>query len=114
MASENSGASNIIALTQSNYDEITSSRGKIVLVDFWAQWCGPCRAIAPILEKLAGEYADKLIVGKVNVDEQRELAAKYGIASIPTIRMYKDGAPAETLVGSRPYQEFKAAVERCI
>ena len=103
---------NIIVLNDGNFHEVASTGGKLVIVDFWAKWCAPCRAIAPILDRLAGEYPDKLLIGKLDIDEQRELAMKFGISSIPTIQFYKDGVMIETLVGSRPYIEFKNIVER--
>jgi thioredoxin 1 len=103
---------NIITLTKENFDERTKERDTLILVDFWAQWCGPCRAIAPILERLAGEYPDKLTIGKLNVDEQQDIAIKYGITGIPTIKIFKNGAPVEDLVCLQPYQALKGAIDR--
>jgi len=103
---------NIIALTMDNFDDVTASKEKVVLVDFWAQWCGPCRAITPVLEKLASEYPDRLVVGKVNVDEQGDLAIKYGITGIPALKLFKGGKITENLVGLQPYQTLKNAIER--
>ena len=105
---------NILTVTGETFQEVVSLSGKVVIIDFWAQWCGPCRAIAPILAKLAEEYPDNLIIGKVNVDEQQSLAIKHEIASIPTVRFYKNGVLAETLIGSRPYQDYQSAVDRLI
>ena len=103
---------NTIVLNGQIFDKVVSSEGKLVIVDFWAEWCGPCRAVAPVLERLAGEYPDSLILGKLNVDEQQDLAFKFKITSIPTIQFYKDGVLKETLIGSQPYQSFKAAIDR--
>ena len=105
---------NIVKMDSGNFDSITAVADKLVIVDFWASWCAPCRAIAPILEKLAQEYPDTLMVGKLNIDEQRELAIKYGIASIPTLQLYKNGKLLDTLIGLRPYQYFKDVVDRFI
>ena len=81
-----------------------------VLVDFWATWCGPCRMIAPIVEELAGEYADKVIVAKVDVDEQGELAQRYRIMNIPTLMLFKQGQLVDKAIGARP----KAALEQML
>lgn len=90
----------VMHITKANFDEVVSG-GKPVLLDFWATWCGPCRMIAPIVEEIAAER-DDLIVGKVNVDEEMELAVKFGIISIPTLILLKDGAEAGKLVGYVP------------
>ncbi len=81
-----------------------------VLVDFWAEWCGPCHAVAPVLDKIAEERAGEIKLVKVNIDEERELAEKYGIASIPTMILFKDGEPAAAVIGAQP----KGAIERTL
>ncbi len=91
----------ILTLTNSNFDAEVKS-GTPILVDFWAEWCGPCRTVAPILEKLAVEYQGKVRIGKVNVDEQSGLAAKFGIQSIPTMLLFKNGKVVEQFVGAAP------------
>lgn len=79
-----------------------------ILVDFWAPWCGPCKAIAPLLEELAGEIAGKASIGKVNVDDNNTLAAEYGVRAIPTLLIFKNGAVVDTLVGMMPKDSIKA------
>lgn len=83
-----------------------------VLVDFWAEWCGPCRAISPIVEELAKEYAQKLKIGKLNVDENSKVAAKYGIMSIPTLLFFKNGKVVEQVVGALNKNDLKRKIEQ--
>lgn len=90
---------NVIALDAANFKSEVLESSVPVLVDFWAEWCGPCRRIAPLVDELAGEYEGKLRVGKVNVDEAQELAGEYGVMGIPTLVIFKDGRPVERLVG---------------
>ena len=95
-------------ITDSNYAEVVAS-GKPIVLDFWATWCGPCRMVAPIIESLAEEYADQVIIGKVDVDENEELASKYGIRSVPTVFFIKDGQVVDKIVGAaaKPAYEEK-------
>ncbi len=90
------------AITQETFDSIITSSPKPVLVDFWASWCGPCRALGPVVEQVGKEMADRLAVYKCNVDEEEELATRFHIVSIPTLILFKDGKPAHTLVGNMP------------
>lgn len=90
-----------IEITDSNFNEIISS-DKPVLVDFWAEWCGPCRMVGPIVEELAGDYEGKAVVGKVDVDANPEISAKFGIRSIPTLLIFKGGEIVDKQVGAVP------------
>ena len=89
-----------LEFTDSNFEETVLNSGQPAVVDFWAQWCGPCRAIAPIIEDLADEYAGRALVGKVDVDSNQELAMRYGIRSIPTILIVKDGQVVDKHIGA--------------
>ncbi|MDH9219800.1 MULTISPECIES: thioredoxin [Moraxella] len=96
----------IINTTDANFDQDVLQADKPVLVDFWAAWCGPCKAIAPVLEDLDAEYGDKFQIVKVNVDDNPETSARFGIRSIPTLFVFKNGEKVDTVVGSRPKSEF--------
>lgn len=91
---------NITDLTADSFDELVASSDGTVLVDFWAEWCGPCKMIAPILEEIADEQGDKLTIAKVNVDEAGEIAQRYQVMSIPTLIVFKDGEVAHRMVGA--------------
>jgi len=99
-----------ITITKSNFESEVLNSSIPVLVDFWATWCGPCRMIAPIVEEIAHEYEGKLKVGKVNVDEEQDLAVEYNIASIPTLLLFKDGKPEKAMLGYRPKDEIIRAL----
>lgn len=102
-------AAGVIELSSGNYDEATKSG--VVLVDFWAPWCGPCKMQTPILEKVAAAIAGKAVIAKVNVDENPELAAKYGIRSIPTLILLKNGEKKQQYVGLQQQAALVAAIE---
>ncbi len=97
-----------VTLTSANFEEEVIKSDVPVLVDFWATWCGPCRMIAPEVEKIAEEYDGRVKVGKVNVDEEVELAVKYRVNSIPTLILFKDGEPAGKAIGYRTKEDLVA------
>ena len=97
-----------------SFDELIRKADKPVLVDFWAEWCGPCKMVSPAIHKIALELKGKLITVKVNVDEKPHVAAKYQITGIPTIMLFKNGGIAMRLTGAYPYETLKAEVEKAI
>ncbi len=99
------------AVTEQTFESEVLKADLPVLVDFWAEWCGPCRMVAPIVEELAGEYAGKLKVTKVDVDDNQSIAMRYSIMSIPTLGVFKGGQMIERIVGYMPKQELKRRVE---
>ncbi len=103
-----------LTLTNESFENEVLHSDIPVVVDFWASWCGPCRMVAPIIEELAREYSGKAKVGKVNVDEEAELAVKYGIVSIPTVLIFKNGEVMEKLVGAQSQDEYEDAVDKYI
>ncbi|CUT04808.1 thioredoxin [Candidatus Kryptobacter tengchongensis] len=105
-------AKNIIELTDLNFEDEVLKSDKLVLVDFWAEWCAPCRMIAPIIEEIANEYADRLKVGKLNVDYNPKTAMKYGIMSIPTLLLFQNGRVIEQIVGAMPKKNLLAKLEK--
>jgi len=94
-----------VSLTSANFSE-TISEG-VTLVDFWAPWCGPCRMIAPVVEELAEDYDGKATIAKVNTDEEQQIAMQYGIRSIPTLIIYKDGQPVDQMIGAASKAVFE-------
>jgi thioredoxin 1 len=97
---------NIASVTSTNFDQEVMNSDKPVLVDFWAEWCGPCKALSPVLEEIAVEMNGKANVVKVNVDQASDLAQKYGIRGIPTLIFFKNGEVKSTLVGNQPKAEI--------
>ena len=100
-----------VTIEDGKFDEIVLQAKTPVLVDFWAPWCGPCRMVAPVVEELAEEYEGRVSFGKVNVDESPRIASQYGIMSIPTLILFKDGKPVSNIVGFRPKDELKQKLE---
>lgn len=93
---------NTITVTDDSFDADVLKSSKVVLVDFWAEWCGPCRMVAPILEEIAGEHGDKLVVAKLNVDENPKTSLDARVTSIPTLNVYKDGQVVKQIIGAKP------------
>ncbi len=100
-------------ITDANFTETLNTQMP-VLVDFWATWCGPCRAIGPVIEELAAEYEGKAVIGKCNVDENEDAPMKYGIRSIPTLLFFKNGELVDRLVGAAPKAEISAKLDSLI
>jgi len=102
----------IVSVTQENFAQQVVQSPVPVLVDFWAEWCGPCKMIAPLLDELADEYDGKVKIVKVNIDEQQALAAEYGIRAIPTLLLFNKGQVADQIVGARSKRDFKNSLDR--
>jgi len=100
----------VIEITEENFDQLINSDTP-TLVDFWAPWFGPCRALGPTIEKLADDYENKAQVGKLNIDEHPQLAAKFGVSSIPTVMVFKGGERTEQFVGLRQYDDYAGALD---
>ena len=100
----------LVHFSKEGFDKALSE-GKLMMVDFWASWCGPCKMLAPVIDDLAEKYAGKAVVGKVNVDEEQELAIRYGVMSIPTVIFFKDGKEIDRKVGVMPGGAFEQVLD---
>jgi thioredoxin 1 len=106
--------SNTLKLTQANFStEVLGIPGPVV-VDFWAEWCGPCKMISPLLDELASEYDARVRIGKVNIDEEQDLAAKYGVRAIPTLLFFKNGEVAAQVVGMCSKRDLKSKIDQLL
>lgn len=103
--------SNVVKLNADNFNELVMENSQTVLVDFYADWCGPCKMLAPIIDEVANDLSGKAVVAKLNIDEARDIAIEYQVASIPTLMVFKGGAVVETMVGARPKADILRAVE---
>jgi thioredoxin len=105
-------AANIVTITSTNFEKEVLQSATPILVDFWAEWCGPCKQIAPVLDELATEYDGKVKIGKVNIDDFQELAARFRINSIPTFLFFKNGQVVDQVVGLRGKKDFKVKLDQ--
>ncbi len=101
-----------VTINSGNFDEMVMKSDKPVLLDFWAVWCGPCRMVAPTVDKLAEDFNGRAVIGKINVDEETDLAEQFKVMSIPTLYVLKGGKVVERLVGARPYAELAEMLEK--
>jgi len=101
-----------VELNQQNFDQEVMTAQEPVLIDFWAEWCGPCKVLSPLVEQLAEEYQGKLKVGKVNVDENNDLAMRYNVMSIPTLKFFKNGQIVGEIVGAAPRATIEAEIKK--
>ncbi len=105
---------NVLEINGEAFDKEIVNQDKPALVDFWAPWCGPCRMVAPVVEELAEEYEGKIVITKVNVDENPKTASQYGIMSIPSLIIFKGGSPVSNLVGFRPKADLKRSLDEVL
>ncbi len=107
-------AENVQTFTDGNFEDTVLKAGGPVLVDFWAEWCGPCKRLGPTIDQLASDYAGKVTIGKLNVDDNPNTAFKFQIRGIPAVLLFKNGQVVETVVGLAPKEDFKRAIDKHI
>jgi len=108
------GSDKIMVLTDQNFRDAVKNSEHPILVDFWAEWCAPCRMIAPLLDEIAEEYEGRLTVGKVNVDQNRTIASQYGVMSIPTLMLFKGGEIVDQMVGAQPKENLLKVIQSAL
>lgn len=106
--------SKTVVVDERNFEQVVLKAATPVLVDFWATWCGPCKMVAPVVDELSEEYAGKMVFGKVDVDQNQSVASRYGIMSIPTLLIFKDGKPVTNMVGFRPKDQLKKSLDAAL
>jgi thioredoxin 1 len=104
-------AEGVLEITTENFEESVLKTDKPAVIDFWAPWCGPCRMLGPTIEELAGDYGDRAVIGKLNVDDSGAIAAQYGITSIPAVLVFKNGEVVENLVGVQKKSVYSSAID---
>ena len=104
----------LINITDEEFEDSVLKNSGVCLVDFWAEWCGPCKVIAPVVEELAGDYEGKVKIGKVNVDDHNQVASEYGVRSIPTLLVFKNGAVVNQIVGAVPKERITEILDTVI
>jgi len=104
----------LVHLNDTNYEEQISKSDKPVLVDFWAPWCGPCKAIGPLVEEISNTYKDRAVIAKINVDESQKAASAYGVRSIPTLILFKDGKIFDTIIGLVPKERLEELINKAL
>jgi thioredoxin 1 len=110
-SSQRSANGHVLELTEANFDRVVNG-GKVTLVDFWAVWCGPCKTMEPIVERLASKLGGNVNFGRLNVDEQSAIATKYEVQSIPTFILFKNGAPVDAVIGTMPEAALEARIRK--
>lgn len=100
-----------VKVTDTTFEELVVGSEKLVLVDFWAEWCGPCKMIAPVLDQIGQELDEQLVIGKLDIDENQDTAMAFGVMSIPTLLLFKDGEPVERIVGYQPKAQLMARLQ---
>lgn len=103
-----------VTFTDKNFKQDVLESKLPVIVDFWAPWCGPCKMVGPIIDELAKEYEGKIVVGKLNVDDNQETAGQYNVMSIPSVMIFKDGKPLKTIVGAQGKESYKKAISEVL
>ena len=107
-------AANVVTLTDANFETEVLKSEMPVLVDFWAEWCGPCKMLAPVLDELAGDYEGRIKLGKLNIDDHQKPASDYGIRAIPTLLFFKGGQVVEQVVGMKSKRDLKSIIDRLV